>query len=198
MLVGEIEGLLRQLVFAGQSRSEHRRVVGVERDHNALIEIAFGGMFGDSIAHAGPKIARQTDFEGNLPIGKFLDQVGILGRGHAVPDALRVQIERTPDRFRRPGFPGMRRKAKTVVSGVAVNAAEQFGRSFLLVAANAHADDVAVLVANREFEDSLRLLDTELADCIEDPEKRDAEIPGAAGASAVETLKDGGEILLAP
>jgi hypothetical protein len=49
----------------------------------------------------------------------------------------------------------------------------------------------------RQFEDFLRFLNSEVARGVENPQQRDAEIAGAAGASAFEAFEDGGEILLA-
>ena len=85
-----------------------------------------------------------------------------------------------------------------MVSGPGVGVAEKLGRSFLLVAADADADDFAVVVANGKLEDFLRRLRTELPDRVEDPEQRDAEVARTPGTAAVQTFEDGGEILLAP
>ena len=137
-------------------------------------------------------------FHRDLALGKFFEQIRIMERGEAVTDALGAQIERAPNGFGRASLAGVGGQAQAVVGGPSVSVAEQFGRSFLLVAADADADDLAVMVAHGKLEDFLRGLGAELADGVEDPEQRDAEVAGAARASAVETFENGGEILLAP
>ena len=56
---------------------------------------------------------------------------------------------------------------------------------------------MTIPVACGELEDFLCLLDSEVAGCIENPQQRNAEVAGAAGATALQTLEDRGEILLA-
>ncbi len=128
---------------------------------------------------------------------KFFDQVGVLGGGETMADALGAQVERSPDGLGRPGLAGVRGQSQALVGGVGVDAAEKFRRSFQFIAANADADDVAVAVARRQFENLLRFLDSEVAGGVEDPKQRNAEIARAAGASAFQAFEDGGEILLA-
>jgi hypothetical protein len=154
-------------------------------------------MLGDGGAESSAEVAGEAEFDGNLALGEFIDQVGVVRGREAVADAFGAQVERSPDGFGRSSFSGVGSRAETVVEGVGVYAAEEFGRSFLLVAANADADHVALAVEDGQFENSLRLFDAEVAGGVENPEQRDAEIAGAAGASAFEGIEDGGEILLA-
>src|ERR1700675_2991757 len=84
-----------------------------------------------------------------------------------------------------------------MIGGVGVDATKKFGRSFLLVATNADANNVAVPVARREVKDFLCFFDSEVTGGIEDPQQRYAEIARAAGASAIQTFKDCVEILFA-
>ena len=56
---------------------------------------------------------------------------------------------------------------------------------------------MAVVIPRRQFENFLCFFDSEVAGGVENPEQRNTEIACAAGASALETFKDGGEILLA-
>jgi hypothetical protein len=85
-----------------------------------------------------------------------------------------------------------------VVGGPGIGVAKKFRRRFLLVAADADADDFAIVIANGKLKDFLRGLRAELADCVEDPEQRNPEVARTAGASAIKAFEDGGEILLAP
>src|SRR5579863_7939789 len=197
MFVGEGESILRELVFAVQGGAEEGGVVGVEGDHHALVEVTSHGMLGDGGADSGAEVTGEADFDGNLALAKFIDQVGILRGGDGVADAFGAQVERSPDGFGRTGFAGVGSGAEAVVEGVVVDAAKKFGRTFLFVAANADADHVTLAVEHGEFENSLRLFDAEVAGRVKNPEQRDTEIAGAAGASAFEGIEDGGEILLA-
>src|SRR5580693_3009952 len=79
-----------------------------------------------------------------------------------------------------------------------VGVAENLRRRFLLVATNADANNVAIVVAHRKLKDFLCGVGAKLPDSIEDPEQRDAEIARATGAAAIQAFKDGSEILLAP
>ena len=87
MLVGETECVLRQLILPRQRSAEQRRIVGVQRDHHSLIEIAFHRMLRHRLANSGPQIARDADFHRNLPVRQFLDQVRIARGCKAVADA---------------------------------------------------------------------------------------------------------------
>jgi len=79
-----------------------------------------------------------------------------------------------------------------------VGVAKNLRRSFLLVAANADADNIPVVVAHGQLEDFLRSVSAELADGVEDPKQRDTEIARAAGAAAIQPFEDGSKILLSP
>ena len=53
---------------------------------------------------AGTKVAGDTDFDGNLALGKFLDQFGVLNGRQNVAKTLGTKVERAPDRFRARSF----------------------------------------------------------------------------------------------
>src|SRR5438477_3095771 len=103
---------------------------------------------------------------------------------------LGAQVQCSPDRLRRPGLARMRRQSQSVIGSIRVDAAEKFRRSLDFVAANADSDDVPIPVASCEFEDSLCLLDSEVACGVENPQQRYAEIACAAGPSAVQAFED--------
>src|SRR5205807_835509 len=115
-----------------------------------------------------------------------------------VADTLSAQVECSPNRFWGPRLTGVRSKAHAVVGGPGVGVAEEFGRGFQFVASDADAGDFAVVITNGELEDFLRGFSAELADGVENPNQRDAEVARAAGAAAIQAFEDGGEILLAP
>ena len=87
---------------------------------------------------------------------------------------------------------------KSVLGGARINGGEPLGRAGALVAADAEGNHVAVAELDGQVEDGLRLLGSKLADGVEDPQERDAEICFAALAAAFEAFEEGGEILLAP
>src|SRR5579859_1638668 len=197
MLVGEPECLLRELVFTSQRGAKKSGIIGVQRDHHALIEIIPDWVFRGRFANPGPQIAGHADLKGNLPVSQFFDQIGILCSANGVADALRVQIERSPNGFRRTGFAGMRRQVQTMVLGIRVHTAEKFGRSLQFISADTDADHMLVLVACRQLEYFLCLLYAEVASGVENPQEGDAEIARAAAASTLEAFKNRGEILFA-
>src|SRR5579864_4645464 len=108
-----------------------------------------------------------------------------------------MKIEGTPDRLGGSGLAGMRGQTKFVIGGIGVNAAEQLRRSFDLIAPNADADHVAILVAHCQFEHLLRLFHAEVTRGIENPEQGYSEVASASGASALQALEDRVEILFA-
>src|SRR6266852_4518912 len=55
VFVGEAEVLLGYVVFARQGCAEHGRIVGVERDHEAVIEILLDWMLAGGLARVGGK-----------------------------------------------------------------------------------------------------------------------------------------------
>src|ERR1700683_2573957 len=198
MLVGESEGLLGDLIFARQRCAEHGRVVAVERDHYTVIEIIFRRMIGEAGAEASAKITGKADFHRYLALGKLFDEIRVVKSSKPVADAFDAQVERAPNGFRRPSLAGMRRKAQPVVGRPGVRIPEKLRRRFLLVAADADANDVAVVIADCKLKDFLSGLSAKLADSVEDPHQRDAEVTRAAGTAAIQAFEDGGEILLAP
>src|SRR6266496_2334538 len=74
----------------------------------------------------------------------------------------------------------------------------EFGRGFLLVAADSNGNDISFAIFCRKLEDFLRRLGTKLSDRVEDPKQRDAEIFFAALAAAFQAFEDGFEIQLPP
>ena len=197
VLVGESKGLLGEMVFARQRGAKQPRIVGVQSDHQALVEVALHRMLGDRCAHSCAEIAGQADLDWYLPVGEFLDQVRILPGREAVADALGMQIERAPNGFGRTRFPGMGCQAQAVILGVAVDAAKQFWRSLLLISADAYSDNMAIAVAHGQFEHLLGGFNAEMACSVKNPQQRDAKVAGALGTSALEAFEDGREVLLA-
>src|SRR5208283_1554605 len=198
VLVGEPEGLLCDLVFARQGRPEHGWVIRVERDHDAMVKIVFRGMVVEVRAETCAQIAGEADFHGHLALPELFHQIGIVECGKSVANALDAKVERAPYRFRRASLSRMRGQSHAVFGGPGVSVAEELRRSFLLVSSNADANNFTVVIADRKLENLLRGLSAKLAHSIEDPHQRYAEVAGAAGPAAVESLEDGGEILLAP
>src|SRR5262249_27698726 len=75
---------------------------------------------------------------------------------------------------------------------------KEFRSGSPFVPANADAHNVAVAIADCEFEDRTRGLHAEMTHSVEDPKQRDSEVTRAAFTSALQSLADGGKVLLAP
>src|ERR1019366_2799072 len=198
MVVREIEGPLYQLVLVDQRSAKHGGVVGIERQHKALIEIAADGVLREFGAASGAQVTGYADFDWDLAPGEFFHQFGILPGCQSVADALHSQIQSAPDRVRPGDFSGMGGEMKTVFGGARIHAVKQIGRPFEFVAADAEASHVAIMEPSGEVEHALRLLRAELTDGIEDPQDRDAKIGFSALTAAFESLEKRREILLAP
>src|ERR1035441_2669566 len=93
---------------------------------------------------------------------------------------------------------GMGSEMKAVFGGARINRGEPLGRTRLLVATNTERNHAAIAKLDSQIEHALRLLGTELADGIEDPQQRNAEVFFSALATAIEALEKRGEILFAP
>src|SRR5215831_900830 len=198
MIVCEAERLLRQLVFAGKSCGEHRGIVAVQGNHESLIEVLADGVIGQTAAAPGKQVAGEADFDRNLAVSEFFDQFGILNRGESVTDAFGAQVERAPDGTRARGFSCMSRHVQAVIASAGVDIAEKFRLGFALIASDAEGDHVTIAITDGEIADRASSVRAELADSVEHPQERDAEVAGAAFASALEAFKDRVEILLAP
>jgi hypothetical protein len=110
----------------------------------------------------------------------------------------RSQVQCSPNRFRSGAFAGMGREPQALRGRIGILLAEYFWRSFLLVTPDANANHIAVAVFGREFEYALCGFRPELADSIEDPKQRNAEVALAAFTPALQALEDGIEIQLPP
>src|ERR1700732_4441870 len=92
----------------------------------------------------------------------------------------------------------MRREMKTVLRAAGIGACEPLGRTRTLVAANAEGNHVAIMKLDSEVEHALRFLGAELANRIEYPQQRNAEVFLSALAATFQALENRGEVLLAP
>src|SRR5215469_4301552 len=113
-----------------------------------------------------------------------------------MPDALRMQIQCTPNGFGRGRLAGMRRQPQSVAFCIAIDAAEQLRRRLFLISTDAHSNHVPALVADSQLEHFLGLFHAEVAGSIKDPEQRYSEIPCSSRSPAFQGLKNGIEILL--
>src|SRR3981081_2866019 len=149
-------------------------------------------------AAAGPQIAGHTDFNRNLALGQLFDQFRILRGSKDVADAFRFEIQRAPDGLRPCTLARVSSEVKTVLRAARVGGCEPLWRTRALVAANAEGNNAAIVKLDGEVEHALRLVGSELANGIEDPQKRDAEVFFSALAATFQALENRGEILLAP
>src|SRR6266404_788099 len=113
-------------------------------------------------------------------------------------DAFRFEIQRAPDGVRSGVLARVSGEMKTVLGGARVGACEPLWRSRTLVAANAEGNHIAIAKLDGEIKHTLRFLGAELANGIEYPHQRNAEVFLSALAAMFQALENRGEILLAP
>ncbi len=113
-------------------------------------------------------------------------------------DALCFEIQRAPDGLRPSAFARVSREVKTVFRAARVGGCEPLWRARALVAANAEGNHVAIAKLDGEVEHAMRFVGSELANGIEDPHERNAEVFLSALAATFQALENRGEILLAP
>ena len=99
-----------------------------------------------------------------------------------MPDAFGADGEGFADGFRAGGFPGVVGEAETGLGRRGIILAEGFGARLALVSAEADADDRGIPGPHLGGlpEDDARLLHGEVADGVEDPVERQAELAFAA------------------
>src|SRR6266849_6205756 len=197
VFVGEAERLLHQRVLLNKRCLKHGWIVGVEGQHQSLVEVAAHRMLRKLGAAARPQIAGHADFNRNLVLGQLFDQFRILRGSKAVADAFRFEVQRAPDGFRPGIFTRVRREMKTALRGARVNSRKPFCWPTTLVAANAEGNYVAIAKLDGQIEHALGLLGAELPDGVEYPQQRDAEVFLSALAATFQALENRGEILLA-
>lgn len=199
LLEGEFEGFLDQDVLGEQVTAEHRWVVGVEREHQAALEVLADGVLVECGATAGAEVRGDVQLEGDLALGQDREEVGVVLRGQGVADALGADVDGGPDGGGTgDGAGGLARvdgEAETGGAGFGVDLAELLGGAAGFVAADANADDAGVLVAefSRQAEDVGGLFDAEVADGVDDPEDGGAELALGADAGALDGVHDRGD-----
>src|SRR5580692_4357447 len=107
-------------------------------------------------------------------------------------NALRTDRERFPNGFGPGGLSRVVGEAKTCPSGLRIQLAKWFGASHPLVPAQTDSDDRGI--RGPEFcgltKHALRFIDSEMADGIEDPIKRQAQFPLSTHSGAFQPLED--------
>src|SRR5260370_24616560 len=170
VLIGEAERLLHQRVLLNKRCSKHGWIVGVEGQHQSLVEVAPHRMLRKLGAAARPQIAGHANFNRDLAFGQLFNQFRILRGSKAVADAFRFEVQRAPYGFRPGIFTRVRREMKTALRGARVNPRKPLRRPTTLVAANAEGNYVAIAKVDGEIEHALSLLCAELANGIEYPQ----------------------------
>ena len=140
MLIGKTERLLGQLIFAAERGCEHRGIIGVERNHHALIEIIAHRVLGDGRTNSSAQVTGNANLHRNLPLGQRFHEFGILRRGKPVTDSFGGKIDCSPDRAGSGSLDRMRGKPESILCGIGVDVAKQFGSGLALISANAESD----------------------------------------------------------
>ena len=130
---------------------------------------------------------------GALRALQVLEEFVVTNGGEGVADALGADGERFADGLGAGGFAGVVGEAQAGGAGLGVEGAEGLGAGAALVTAEADADDGGVLGAHFGglAEDALGLFDGEVADGVEDPVEREAQLARGALAGAFQGGEDG-------
>src|SRR5271156_3332496 len=137
MLAGEAELVMGQLIFTFEIAEKHRRVVRVQRDHEAGIKVAAHWMVGDVRTAARAQVRRNADFDGNLALDEHVHEFGVMDSAEPMANAFRSDVQSTPDAFRPYGFAGVRSEVQACVASLCVELAKRFGADPALVSADA-------------------------------------------------------------
>ena len=178
--------------LAGEIGTEECGIVGVERNEKGAVEVMAQGVGGEGGADAGANVGGRVQFQGNAAGLEMLEESFVPNGGECVADALGADGESLPEGFRAGGFAGMVGEAEACVAGASVESTEGLGAGAALVATETDADDGGILATHFGgfAEDALRLLDSKVADGVEDPVNRETQLEGSALAGAFESLKD--------
>ena len=196
--------LVGEDVLVEQVGAEHGRVVGVERDHQAGVEVAAQRMGGVAGAAAGADVGGHVDLDGDLAFGEDLHQFFVVLGGEAVADAFGADVDGGPDGGGAvdgaTGFSGVGGEAEAGGFGFGVEGFEKRGGAAGFVAADADADDGGILGAEfRGFaEDAGGLVGAEVSDGVDEPEEGGAGFGFGAEAAALDGLHVGLNLDLVP
>src|SRR5947209_15456528 len=164
--------LLHTYVLIEQRGLKHRRIIGVDGDHQSFFEVSADRVGVRRRTARRPQIARVADLDGDLPLCKDAHQVFVMHGGERMADAFRADVERCPNGFRAHRFSRVRGETQTAVARLSVKVFKQFSAGSPLVSADPDADHVAVRVLRSEVEDALRRLDAEMPHRVEYPQQR--------------------------
>src|SRR5690242_9277456 len=176
LVVGETKSVLCQQVFVNQRSAEHGGIVGVQRNHESVIEIGAQRVLLDRSAAARPQIAGQADFDRNLPLCQFGHQFRILTGAQSMANAFCTQVQSAPNRFGAGILTGVCCKPKTVCAGIGVHVAKKLGWASALVTTNAESGHIAVAVPHRQLRYFAAPLRAKMTDGVENPEQRNTEV----------------------
>src|SRR5215472_262865 len=105
-------------------------------------------------------------------------------------NALRPEVQRSPYRLGPGVLASMNRQPESLIRCIGILLAKKFWRAFLLVAANANADHIAITVFCRQLENRLGFLRAKLSDGVENPQQGHAEVFFAAPAPALQSFEN--------
>ena len=171
------------------------RIVGVESDQEAAIEIAAEGMGGEGRTDAGADIGGGIELEScsRAPRFKLLEKFFVLDCGKGMTDALGADGEGFPDGLRTGGFARVVGEAEAGGLGSRVKVPKRLGAGAPLIAAETDSDDGRVMFAHLGgfAEDAIGFLDGEVANSVKDPIEGEAKLARSALAGAFEAGEDG-------
>src|ERR1700727_1854181 len=163
--------MLGQPIFAQQVAAEEGRIVRVQVDHQARLEVAAHRVFCERGAGSGPHVGAHANLDGYLPFRQNLHQLSIEVCGQSVTDAFRTDVQRTPDAFRPHGFARVRGEPESRLARLGIEIAKWLRAGAAFVSANTDTDDGGMLATHFGglVKDTRGLFDTEVPHGIEYP-----------------------------
>ena len=190
LLIRELEFPLHGFILVQQVRTEHGWIVGVQRHHEASLEVVPDRVALHRAAAARPQVAGDVQLQWNLPLGQHVQQLRIVHRAQGMADTFRTDVDGAPDGGRRHGFSGVSGQVQPCTPRLCIHFAEVLGGSARLVPANADADDAGVCrpQLRRLAKDDRSFLHAEVSHRINNPEDRSAELRLGAQPAALDRL----------
>ena len=157
---------------------EHRRVVGVDRDHHAGVAERRDRVLVQRRHRPGRDVGRRAHLQRDARGGEVREQLRVLGGRRAVPDPLGAeQPDRVPDRLRAGGLPGVRDAAQPGgARGVEVRLELRAGYADLR-ATEAEADQRVRGVVQRVVQGRVGGRQSRLPRDVVDPAQHQPEVP---------------------
>lgn len=147
LLQGECKAFVSQHILLKQIAAEHRRIVRVDRYHQAGFKVASNGMEVEVWAAAGADVTRNVQFQRDLLGSEYFQQLWVMLRGQGVADAFGAYVDRRPDALGADRLSRMSGKAQAGGLCFGIGIPEKIGGAAGFIAADTYPDDAGVQMA---------------------------------------------------